>query len=837
MSVTSPHIAHRAAWLGVLCVLFCVSSVVAHVLSAHSGVRPVRRDPASNGHTHDPTKHVCKHSTMHHPTYRAPFPQQVRDTHTDEALAARRKMHSQATQQWHKLRLYFNWTYVDNPELDRVAETLTSPSAPRACYSPNGPAEVIAGRVTSEYCFNNVTGAHQFKDNCLLKCTADQTIDAADKTRLKAVATEIQNRFNLALSAQTLTPDAISIVMDEFRYCGGLSTAQYDVNGQDMVIYATVRPLKQTGGTVAFAGTCARHPDTDRPTLGHMNVAPDTIKSNANLYDVLLHELTHALGFTPAMYTFYRHPDDRTKTYREFDSTQYETGPVFGAGASYDATTQQVEIDYTALAANWGSTLKVITPNTVQFAKQHFNCSAITGVELENGGNSSASTASHWEMRILRGEYMVARQSSTMLQTGFTLSFFKDMGFYDVDLAAAQTNLWGWREGCTFTQQKCDTWPSNVFCSKAAIMCSSNLEYRGSCDYSTSTSVDIPAPYQYFDAPRIGSNDEYGDFCPTVGPVLGYPLCDVVHDGGDYIAASSGAYGRCFVSDVRDKLVEDYSPYPNCFRMVCDASSVDRAQVRIGNAWYPCKDNGKVQLLYPPHFPLSSENSVNPSAVSYVSFDWYGTFVCGDQISRLCSNTAVYNLTTTATVAFPTLEAIEPVKGNVAGGTKINITGTGLDTCKHLRIGGVWVTNLKRLNATAMSAELGSVESTEFSGGAEKNGLGKVDVELWCNVSVVCPTGCATARLVNGFELIRVEPETFDLSSAVEDFLATPVGKAVAAVVSLVLIIIVLCALKWCFTDDSSTEAAANKARDFDNQLLEPIELQRRQTYDDDDVL
>ena len=48
----------------------------------------------------------------------------------------------------------------------------------------------------------------------------------------------------------------------------------------------------------------------------------------------------------------------------------------------------------------------IIITGVVNFAKKYFNCDRIIVVELEDGGGDDGYENSHWEARILLGEYM-----------------------------------------------------------------------------------------------------------------------------------------------------------------------------------------------------------------------------------------------------------------------------------------------------------------------------------------------------------------------------------------------------------------------------------------------
>uniref|UniRef100_A0A7S1PXC8 Leishmanolysin-like peptidase n=1 Tax=Neobodo designis TaxID=312471 RepID=A0A7S1PXC8_NEODS len=791
----------------------------------------------------------CSHNNFAQRVYHAPMPtEHLRGRTQAEAREHHRRLHAQSTNSWHNLRIRFNWTYVDDPSQDIRPGTEAAPGH-KACYD-GGPSEVWVGKPTSPpvYCFVPEEGyAHRYVDNCLMLCNSSSTANAADITKLKDVSNRVANTFSSVLQAELIagTTDAISILSDANNNCGDMRFGPYDATNVDIVMYATIRPLLHTGGTIAFASSCALHPTTDRPTLAHMNVAPETIKHNDNLYDVLLHELTHALGFTPSVYGFYRHPNNNTQRYRDYDPVMYPYGPLNGTGAVYDTTLTppRVSVDYVQLANNPGTKLYFVTPTVVAHAKTHWDCQTITGVELENGGNSSSSTASHWEMRVLMGEYMVARQSDDMHLTGFTLSLFHDMGFYRSIQTNAESLQWGHRMGCAWATGSCKDWPSNYFCTGPGSGCGFNFSFDGNCKYSNAFTAPIPAPYRYFpnaDNPAItGGTDTLADYCPYYGKFSNKAVCSE-RQPDEALGSTPGDSAACFRTATRGALINPIPVYPECFRMLCNSSSSGQwATVRIGDNFYPCSPNGLVNLMYPPRSSLASSTEANPIAYNAIDDAYVGTFQCGIDIPRRCADPASHGLVTTASVNFPTLTDVQPKVGVVEGGTEFNVTGTNFDNCQDIRVGGVFATDVERVSSTMLKGKLGVVEATGSAGGPEENGLGMVTVEVWCNITNVCPEGCGAVRLRDVFELKHDETATVDLASALEEFLATDVGKAVGGIVALIVVVVIICILKSCLAEGDSGEIALNEPLDQNKPVeMRPAPQQnRRPAFDDDDML
>ena len=90
------------------------------------------------------------------------------------------------------------------------------------------------------------------------------------------------------------------------------------------------------------------------------------INAESFLIMLLLHEVTHVLGFSNGLFNYFQTTD-----------TLIKTTTING-------------IERTLFTGK----------NVIKYAKRHFGCDDIEGVELENqGGNGSVG--SHWESRIM----------------------------------------------------------------------------------------------------------------------------------------------------------------------------------------------------------------------------------------------------------------------------------------------------------------------------------------------------------------------------------------------------------------------------------------------------
>ena len=137
---------------------------------------------------------------------------------------------------------------------------------------------------------------------------------------------------------------------------------------------------------------------------------------------VILHELTHALGF---LYTMF---------------------PYFPNGA---------EGTYTKANIRGVERTVIKTPKVLEVARKYFNCSTITGIELEDQGGTG-SALSHWEQRILLGDYMGAViYQEEMAISEITLALLEDSGWYKINYYTGGLMRFGKNKGCEFIQNNC----------------------------------------------------------------------------------------------------------------------------------------------------------------------------------------------------------------------------------------------------------------------------------------------------------------------------------------------------------------------------------------------
>ncbi|KAF8060553.1 Invadolysin [Scenedesmus sp. PABB004] len=220
---------------------------------------------------------------------------------------------------------------------------------------------------------------------------------------------------------------------------GGFSCDTYPGGGgeaTDYYLYITAHQDEHcASGAVAWALPCLYDDATNRPLLGSANVCPEALLNadpDAGVA-VLVHELTHALGFTDDMFDKFIDAD--------------------GAPLPESAVVQEY------VDAYGRTTPMIITPTVAAEVRSQFGCDRLPGAALENEGGQGSAMA-HWEYRWFQGELMVATNlfavyGKPATMSRITLAFMQDTGWYDVDWSAAGFLNWGYKAGCDFVAKTC----------------------------------------------------------------------------------------------------------------------------------------------------------------------------------------------------------------------------------------------------------------------------------------------------------------------------------------------------------------------------------------------
>ena len=120
--------------------------------------------------------------------------------------------------------------------------------------------------------------------------------------------------------------------------------------------------------TLASASACGFDDGNNRPNVGSVHISQKTMKATPDyvkrLYETLMHEIGHILAFSPDLYDMF---DTEEKIYVK-ETRKTDAGEI--------------------------EAYKLISPKVVAAAREHFGCSTLSGVYLENEGDSG-SAGSH----------------------------------------------------------------------------------------------------------------------------------------------------------------------------------------------------------------------------------------------------------------------------------------------------------------------------------------------------------------------------------------------------------------------------------------------------------
>ena len=362
-------------------------------------------------------------------------------------------------------------------------------------------------------------------------------------------------------------------------------------------------------GKLSLASASARFLDekTGQPILGIININRDVDYSKQNSFQffemIVLHEFTHVLGFSSYFFVNYFH-----NILTKIDD--------FGIEKAYINSTKVVEV-----------------------AKKYYNCDSLIGIELEEFGGEQ-TLRSHWEARILLGEYMngVAYNEEVVISE-FTLALLEDSGYYKAKYYTGGLMQYGKNKGCDFLNKKCvndgkvDPKFKNEFFDTIYYLnydpsCSSGRQsrtYHGIYIYSS-----IPKQFQYY------SNSTYGgrsscDYCP-VSQEYYYEANNIYYVGhcsekgsGEYgskipykdktknkynyyksgdLASINGEFHSnnsfCVLSSLISNNIEGYSNYSStiravCYKMFCSNRSLT---IQINNNYIVCpRSGGKITAM------------------------------------------------------------------------------------------------------------------------------------------------------------------------------------------------------------------------------------------------
>jgi len=300
------------------------------------------------------------------------------------------------------------------------------------------------------------------------------------------------------------------------------------------------------------------------------------VRIESDIYTTM-HELTHVLGFSSKLYSYYIDTTSKTNL----------TGHI---GSK---TVNGVKIQYLDL------------PGLTSRLRTYFNCPTLEGAYLENQGGSQ-STGSHFERRIFFNEYMTASSIKDSRLSEFTLAILEGTGWYQVDYSYAEPMTYGKNRGCEFLDTPCmskETKTSNFpeeFCTGLTTVGSFYTGRGvGPCGAGTSlnTQSSLRSSFDYWGNKTIVA-DKFADNCPHTRVYTNIDCEDSTLQSSAF-ASDSEYYGfgaKGFVGTLSPQDSPLNTPYGYCFLPKCDLleDGSYSLQVKIGKNYVTCNNVGKI---------------------------------------------------------------------------------------------------------------------------------------------------------------------------------------------------------------------------------------------------
>ena len=356
----------------------------------------------------------------------------------------------------------------------------------------------------------------------------------------------------------------------------------------DIVIFVNIDSSME-GLIEAWSYTCGLDNYMKRPIAGVLNISSklDFGKINWEKYltGLIFHELTHILVFSSELYQYY------------WDNTLKKTKPIS------DIILEDQIIN--------GKRRKLIkTPRVINETQKHFNCTNVIGLELEN--QDEDSYGSHWESRLMLGDYMISTSYDDLAISRITLALFEDSGWYQVNYYTGDLFRFGRNQGCEFLNEKCiynkkSSFGSNFCDVNGKTQCLAGGKYKGACVIKDN--IQIPdIYYQYFGNSSTGGYP-YTDYCPVPS---GFNY-DGMFYGGSCISGKEnilnvGIYesisedSGCFISSLFESNINQTSQViksiqqPVCYQYSCNIKTLS-VEITVNKKLINCPTQGGIMIL------------------------------------------------------------------------------------------------------------------------------------------------------------------------------------------------------------------------------------------------
>jgi len=357
--------------------------------------------------------------------------------------------------------------------------------------------------------------------------------------------------FQGALKVKSPIASKLSFKSTVTTLCG-LTTPKELFTGvaADIAYFFTVNPMEDSS-TVASSYACFLASGTSRPIVATayfntviFKATTDVLLHEKNTY-MLMHEITHALGFASSMYKYFIDANGKRL------SGHIKSGVLSGEEA--------IILDVEPL------TSKIRT---------FFGCPTIEGAYMENGG-SSGTAGSHFEKRQFIFEAMTSPLVYQQSFSEFTLALLEGTGWYVPDYSYADPYWFGQGNGCDFLTGSCPVTNGayDEWCTGTARGCTVQGRGAGTC------SSDIRSDGCRYQYPNVNYDCEN----PNAAKYGRYPSIQTFGRDGN---------SKCFTGTLSETSTSDSST-TFCFQYECVGSGLStQLRVLFGGRTFTCKYKG-----------------------------------------------------------------------------------------------------------------------------------------------------------------------------------------------------------------------------------------------------